>query len=569
MINDEQILEIRQKADIVDVISEYISVSPHGKNHVSVCPFHDDHNPSMVISKEKQIFNCFTCHSGGNIFTFVMKYENVTFPEAVKIVASKVGVNLNVKSIGNNEKFQKDYDIMDLSKKYYLNNINTKHGLEAKKYLNKRGITDDVINDFKIGLAVNEKDSLTNFLISQSYNVNELDKLGLTSKNGVDIYDTFRNRIVIPIDNISGNTVGFTGRIFNGEDTAKYMNTKETHIFKKSNILFNYYNAKNYIREEKKVIIVEGNMDAIKMHASGIKNVVAIMGTAMTNEHVEILRKLKYQIILMFDNDNAGYEATLKNGELLLSKGISAEVIRLSEAKDPDEYIEKFGIEALKENIDKPIKYLDFKIEAIKQNKDLNSAEELSKFVKEIIELLKYVDNITKNIIVDKICKEYGIDKKVLINEVKPAEEVKYEVKEEVVKKKDNYKLIADIILYYIASDAKYLKIYKDDLNFFKEKEERNLASEINHFYEENKNGTFADFITYISKEEVLHKRILEIMSEYTNEELEHHKFIEYLEIMKGKIKKDEIKELKEKIKNELDINKKIKLMEKLTQLKK
>ncbi len=571
MLSEEQILEIRQRADIVDVISDYRKVISKGKSFASVCPFHDDHSPSMMINKEKQIYKCFSCGAGGNVFTFVMNYENVSFIEAVKIVADKIGVNLNVKNYNDNTtKHHKDYEIMSLAKKYYLNNINTEAGLEAKKYLIDRGINKETIEEFEIGFAQNEKDSLTNFFTKQDYDLNTLENLGLSGKNGIDIYDSFRNRIMVPITNISGNVVGFTGRIFHGEDTAKYVNTKETHIFKKSSILFNYYNAKNYIRNTKSVIVVEGNMDAIKMHSCGFKNVVALMGTALTNEHVNALKKLGSKIILMLDNDEAGKNATVKNGDILLEKNLEVEIIRLSGAKDPDEYLNKFGNEAMLNNINNPINFIDFKIEILKENKNLNSSIDLANFVKELLISIKHLDDITKGVIIDKISSEYKIDKEILKAELiidKP-----FIPKVEVIKEPKNttsYEKLANIILYYIASDPKFLKIYKKDLNFFKNKEERDLAKEIDYFYKNNPSAYLADFMTYVSSKEDLNNKLQSIITDLTEEELDHSKFVEYINLMKKKLDDEEIKEILIKIKNEFDIDKKIKLMERLTKIKK
>ena len=304
-IKDEEINAIREGADIVDIISGYLSLKQRGKNFLAVCPFHDDHSPSLVVSRERQMFNCFTCRTGGNVFTFIMKYENVSFVEAVKIVADKIGYNLNIANLSDFSTANKeDYEIMEFSKKFYLNNIFTEKGISARKYLEERGIDESIIKEFNIGLSLDNKDTLYKLLNSKKHNIDKASDLGLINKVGLDIYDVFSNRIMIPIENLKGQVVGFTGRIFNGEkDTAKYMNTKETEIFKKGQILFNYHNARNSIREEKCVIVVEGNMDAIKLSASGIKNVVALMGVALSKEQIDVLRKLKVPIILMLDND--------------------------------------------------------------------------------------------------------------------------------------------------------------------------------------------------------------------------------------------------------------------------
>ena len=420
-IKDEELSAILERADIVDIIGDYLSLKQRGKNFLAVCPFHDDHSPSLVVSRERQIFNCFTCRTGGNVFTFVMKYENVTFLEAVKIVADKVGYNLSINnytdySLRNKE----DYEIMDLAKKFYLNNIFTEQGVNARKYLENRGINEAIIREFNIGLSLSKKDTLYKLLSNKKYDLDKITDLGLVNKVGLDIYDVFTNRIMIPIEDLKGQVVGFTGRIFNNEvDTAKYMNTKETEIFKKGHILFNYHNARKSIRELKEVIVVEGNMDAITLSSKGIKNVVALMGVALSQEQINVLKKLKVPVILILDNDNAGLDATVKNGELLINAGVDTKVVRLNGAKDPDEYIRLKGIDSLKDNIKHALKYIDFKLEYLKNNKNLNNMEDLIEYVKEVIFSLNNADDLTKELVISKISKDYEIDADILKRELK------------------------------------------------------------------------------------------------------------------------------------------------------
>ena len=247
IISEDKINEIRNSADIVNVISDYIPLKLKGKNYFGVCPFHDDHSPSMSVSKEKQLFKCFVCNKGGNVFSFVQDYENISFLESVKKVADKVGIPLSIDNIKkSNEKFKLEYEIMEYATKIFQNNLNSKEGLLAKDYLIKRNITDDIIKEFRIGLSLSDATYLYNVLIKKGYDINKLDDLGLISKDGIKGYDRFINRIMIPICNLNGEVVGYTGRIYNNEDSAKYINSKETIIYKKGNILFNYHNAKKY-----------------------------------------------------------------------------------------------------------------------------------------------------------------------------------------------------------------------------------------------------------------------------------------------------------------------------------
>lgn len=572
-ISNEEINEIRSRANIVDIISGYLQVSSKGKNYVALCPFHNDHSPSLIISPEKQIFNCFTCRTGGNVFSFVMKYENVSFAEAVSIVAKKVGFNLkNDVFVKSENKYSKDYEIYEYAMKYYLNNINTTDGSKAREYLLKRGINETIIKEFKLGYSGSSKDTFYKLATNKGWDIETLNKLGLINKVNENVYDTFINRVVIPIENLKGEVVGFTGRIFNGEDnTAKYLNTKETEIFKKSSLLFNYHNAKNYIRDRKSVIVVEGNMDAIKMSAKGFKNVVALMGVALSNEQIDILKRLKVPVILMLDNDNAGEEATIKNGEFLINSGVDTKVVRLSGAKDPDEYLEKFGIDAMQNNIDKAIKYIDFKIECLKKDKDLSNMEDLITYVKEVINSINGEDDLTKEIILSKISKDYAIDIDILKSNLKT--EVKKDVKkEEVVEVRDKkitkYQKASHKVLYYMLMDSKYINLYKNTLGYFKERIERVLASEIVYYESNNGNIDVADFTTTIMGSEDEYEFLQIILSENGNTSVSDEEFNLCVKAILDIYKKDEIIKVKGLIASELDQTKKEELVKKLIDLK-
>ena len=568
-MNEKLIEEIRQKADIVDIVSEYIPLTQKGKNYVAVCPFHDDHNPSLVVSREKQIFNCFTCHTGGNVFSFVMKYDNVYFLEAVQYVGSKVGISFNFTKSKNNSdiKYKDAYEIMNLSTKFFCNNLNTKSGLEAKKYLLSRGINEDIIKDFKIGLALTDKSSLYNFLTKHEYDENSLEKVGLINKMGINVYDTFINRIMIPISNTSGQVVGFTGRIYDDSDQAKYINTKETDIFKKGEILFNFDNAKKYIRDAGKVYLVEGNMDAIKMYSSGFRNVIAIMGTALTKYQINELKQLHKPVVLMFDNDNAGLLATVKNGDLLNDSNVETEVIRLNKYKDPDEYIENMGVTKFQDILKKTTRFIDFKIDYLTNENDLSSSSGLIKYVKDIASAIKNEDNITKQIITNKIIKDNDLPEDIFKNIIESNVAKKENNIINTTTKDDKYVDLSKKILYYTLNDKKYIKLFDDEIGYFDTKAERDGYNKIKYYYKNNSGSNIADIISYF--EQANDKYIIDLININQDFELDYNRFIEYLKIMNKYNLDIDIKKLKQKIKEEKNMDKKIILMDKLAELKK
>ena len=569
IISEDKINDIRNSADIVNIISDYIPLKMKGKNYFGICPFHDDHSPSMSVSKERQLFKCFVCNKGGNVFTFVKDYENISYIEAVKKVADKIGIPLTIDNTKKNDsKFKLEYEIMEFATKIYQNNLLSKEGIVAKEYLYKRNITDSIIKEFRIGLALADTTYLYNVLIKKGYELNKLDDLGLITKDGINGYDKFINRIMIPICNLNGEVVGYTGRIYNSEDSAKYINSKETIIYKKGNILFNYHNAKNYIREEKSVIVVEGNMDAIRMYSSGIKNVVALMGTAITKEQVDILKRLRVPVILMLDNDNAGELATINIGEELINNNIDTKVVRLNGAKDPDEYIINRGIEAFRNVINHSLNYFDYRLNTLKENKNLNNTEELINYIKDVLKMLDKKDNLTKEITLTKLSKEYNIDYDVLKNEV--AFEKEKEVMPNIITKQssgDKYSKCVKKILYYMMSDSKYIKIFNKQLGFLKNKEERNLIIEIETYIDKYDKINFADFLSYAENQDNIRNLVHNIRDEVDYDDLDEKIFLEYLKCIEDILLNEKIEELKQKQLLTIDINEKIKIGIEITKL--
>lgn len=567
-ISDQELNELREKVDIVEIISNYIPLTPKGKNFFGVCPFHADHSPSMSVSREKQMYKCFSCGAAGNVFTFIQNYENVTFYEAVQLLANKVGISLAIPiKSEKKEKYTKEYEMMELALKYYQNNLNTSLGEKAKKYLYNRNLEDEVIKDFEIGYAASTH-TLNKLLLKKGYTVLEMQKLGLVSTSKEE-YDIFFDRVMIPLYNLEGQVVGFTGRALDDTNTPKYLGSKESIIYKKGNLLFNYHRAKESIKLNKEIILVEGNMDAIRLYASGIKNVVALMGTALTKEQIQIIKKLRCKVILMLDNDTAGEKATYDDGLLLEQENIDVLVVRLSGEKDPDSYIIKNGVEAITNNIKKAIPLQDFKLNYLKKDKNLQNTDDLVKYVKMVIaDLNKKEDELLKEVTLKKLSEEYNLSYEILKKQLDKSEakQVIKEKKEE-KKKKTSYQEAIYNVLYYMMNDSIYIKMYMKKLGYIEQQKYRLIASEIIYYYELNKYISLADFITY-SETSKLKEEIMDIIKNVNYEELNEKVFLDSISLIKKKRKENEIKKLKEEIKNTMDESKKEEILQKIIDLK-
>ena len=563
----EEVARIREEADIVEIIGDYIPLTQKGKNFFGICPFHQDHSPSMSVSREKQMFKCFSCGAAGNVFKFVSDYENISYVEAIEKVAAKVGISIKISDTYKpKEKFSKEYEIMALATNFYQNNLNTEAGLPAKKYLIDRGLTDEMIKEFNIGLSFSNN-QLRDFLTKKNISNEELLKVGLVNQKDLEYHDVFSDRILFPIHDEKGNVVAFTGRVYEKDRTPKYLNSKETIIFKKGNILFNLHRAKNAIRLEKRLIIVEGNMDAIRMYASGFKNTVALMGTSLTKEQIALISKQHVKVLLMFDNDEAGSLATMTNGRLLENAGIQVEVVRLSGQKDPDEYILKNGKEKMSDVLKHPMSFIEFQYENLKENKNLNDTENLREYVKNDLDSLKGADAITIDITLHKLAEEYNLTYEVLKSELQTEEKpLEISLPPSKEKRKSRYEKSAEHILYYMMNSQRYIKIYQAKLGYFKDEGYRKIANEILYYAEENNKIELADFLTY-AELSPLKNEIYAVIKSIKDVELDDTSFMDYIRNIKEIMWEEEVKKIKAEQKQVQDINEKEKLGQKIVDL--
>ena len=571
--NQDIINEVRRKNDIVDVIGEKIPLEKRGKNYFGVCPFHDDTNPSMSVSREKQIYTCFSCHATGNVFTFLMNYEHKEFNQVLSDLANRVGITLSgFKTKKVSTKYDEWYKIYDLANKYYQNNLLSKEGEGAREYLKNRSIDDDTIKEFEIGYSLKMRDDLTKLLTMKGHSIDLLNKIGLCSED----HDIYNSRLMFPLHDLNGKVIGFSGRIITSGKQNKYLNTKETELFKKGKLLYHYHIAKEEARVKKSVIIMEGFMDIIRASTVGIKNTVATMGTALTKDHIKEIKRLSNNIILCFDGDDPGVKATLASGELFKSEGIEVKVITLPGEDDPDTYILKNGRDAFQGLIDNAIYYSDFKIKNLSRNRNFASSEEKANYIHEVLEeASKINDTIRTEIILKDLAKKFEIGYNTLEKSFQELVNNK-EIKKEVIttprkvqpKKKDKYQKASLNIIYYMLNKQDIIDKVESEHLVFPTEALRALESEIVYFYHKYGFINEADFYTYLTPKVELLNLLNEVLEMDLNTTLTEEELYDYFKVIREYNYKKTINNLEEKIRNEQDPVMQVKYAEEIRKLR-
>lgn len=568
-ISYEEILSIQRKANIVDIIRDYVPLTQRGKNYFGICPFHDDHNPSMSVSPEKGVYKCFVCGNAGNVFNFVMEYEKVSFYEAVKIVADKIGVSIDIStSKKENTKKSPLYDIYNISYKFYQNNLNTVYGKEAKKYLLNRKIDEDVIKNFNIGLSLSDSE-LCNALKAKGFKDDDIVSSGVAVQNGNNIYDIYKNRIMFPLYDLEGNVVGFSGRIYNQKSESKYINTKETEIFKKGELLYNYHIAKKEARKEKNIIVVEGFMDVIRLSTIGIVNVVASMGTAVTKHQLNLIQKIAPNITLMFDGDKAGEKATNAFIELANGNDSNIKVVRLEDNLDPDEYILTKGKDKMIYNLSHAQSVYDYKLSSYKENIDFNDSKEVSNYINVMIkEFEKIDDDIVREIEIKKLSESTNVSYDLIKSKLKEKEKNLIITHKPKNIKINKYEKASKYILYRMINDNNMILYYFNNLSYLPNDTERKLASEIVLFYKKFNSFNLSDFIIYLEDKKELINLVVDISDlKYTEDELNDN-IDNYFDVIKESLYNNQIKKLTSELKNESNSVKKIEIAQRIVDLK-
>lgn len=565
-IPDEKINEIRQSVDIVDVIGAYLPLTKKGRNYVAVCPFHDDTNPSMSISQDKQIYMCFVCHHGGNVFSFVKDYLKISYIEAIKEVAKMGNVDISEYNIGSyqpkvDEKKEPLYKINDISLDTYTYYLNTRPGLRAKEYLTDRHIDDDVINYFQIGYAPTNN-IITQLLQKEKYSNMEILKSGLVIESN-NLFDRFSDRIMFPIHNSNGRTIGFSGRIYNNKQQgSKYMNSPESDIFIKGDTLYNYHRIKDDVRHNGNVIVCEGFMDVIALYKVGIKNVVAIMGTAFTTGHINLLKRLTRNVVMCLDGDSAGQNATLKCIETLESNDFNVHVAKLPEGSDPDEVLNDKGNDELRAIVNKPVSVLEFKLDYYYNQSNMANYEDKKAYLERMVAILSTIeDAIDLEYYINVLSTRSGFDKSMiysLINKkqsevTKQKNVVTYQHDYNNVKKVINkYQKAERGLLFYMMKDKKYADVFKKELQFMNDHSNELIAKYIIDYYYNNPKLDLAGFIDTIKNDSLI-SEIMSIANEKLPDQTTDSIISDYIKQIKEKVYQNRVDELRKEMESTVD----------------
>ncbi len=581
--SEELIEEIKSNNDIVDVISQYVILKRSGRNFFGLCPFHKEKSPSFSVSPDKQIFHCFGCGAGGNVIHFISKIENADFKEALNILANRVGIELPTLNNYEDNKTvmlkSKVYEINQIAAEFYHQNLYKPTSKTAQEYIKKRKLDNKTLKSFLIGYSGNFNE-LYNILKQKGYTEEEILASGLVNKTDDGKYiDRFRKRVMFPIKDIRNKTIAFGGRVLD-DSKPKYINSPENIVYSKGRNLFGLNVAKK--GELKNIIIVEGYMDAISLHQRGITNVVASLGTALTEAQGRLLRRYSERITIGYDSDGAGQAATLRGLEILQNIGCDVRILQITGAKDPDEFVIKYGPERFLKCVDQAISLVEFKVKMLKQSLDLENINDKIKFLNEVAKILSNVTNsIERELYIEKIASEYKVSKESIYGEVnkliyaknigakvleKPI--IKKEVKKETTKidnavvKREN--LIIYLLINYPQESYSKIKniVFEKDIKLevnqkilkkmYEEIEKGNINTDIlNCFEEQEIINHISEIMSYDFEISDLNKCIEDIINTYEKEKLINRRQ-EILESLKNtqNLSTEELNNLEDELSN-------------------
>ena len=429
---EELIRRIREESDLVGLISQYVSLRKSGQNYVSLCPFHSEKTPSFAVSSTKQIFHCFGCHVGGDALSFLMKMEGQTFPQAVRSLAERLGIKLAPKRAATHDPGLAEEGLMlyklhqDTVEYYHTTLLSHPQAQQARDYLKHRGIRPEMIEAFRLGFALPSWDALQTTLHQSGWTAEQLFKAGLiiprdeTRAGSAGFYDRFRNRLLFPITDLQGRVCGFGGRALGKEEGPKYLNSPETTIFNKGKQLYALEKARDFVNKTGYLVVVEGYFDAIMAHQAGIKTVVATLGTALTEAHLQLIKRFTQKVKLIFDPDAAGVRATLRAADLIAPSGLAVSVVRLPEGQDPDSFIRVQGVEPFMGLLTRSAKLMDFAMEQCLMDPDAHTIDGKLRIIQALLPAIQKIPHrIERGYYLKKLAEGLQVNEQDLLDEVK------------------------------------------------------------------------------------------------------------------------------------------------------
>mgnify|MGYP000061802657 FL=1 len=410
---------VRDTADIVDVVSQYVDLKHRGANYFGLCPFHGEKTPSFSVAPAKQIYHCFGCSTGGNVFSFLMEYQKVSFPEAVKTLADRYNIPIQYEEgEGGSELFSSLYELHNIAVKLFQDNLFSQRGESALAYLTDRGLTEDILKQFKVGFAMDSWDQLVKQCTGKGFTKSHINQSGLFTQSEKGTFDRFRSRVMFPIFHPSGKPIAFGGRIFGVEDPAKYLNSPETPLYKKSDVFYGLQASRDAIRKTGFAVLVEGYMDFLQLYQAGIHPLVAVSGTAFTQRHALALSRITQKVVLLYDGDNAGGNAAIRTGWVLLKAGLEPTIVRPPRDQDPDDWVRAVGRNDVLSAIESPTSFLDFHLE-FHSGKSLEGAERRQYILDLMREIRSIQDGIVRNDLVRILSEKLMVDEHDLVRVMK------------------------------------------------------------------------------------------------------------------------------------------------------
>ncbi len=581
-LSEEKIEQIRSSVDIVDVIGSYIPLSKRGKGYWGICPFHDDSNPSMSVSQELQIYKCFVCGAGGNVFTFLQNYLKIGYLEAVKMVAEMGGIPVDELNEAYtrpkvNDQLKPLYDMHEEALKIYHVMLSRRTGLRAREYLEKRHITDEVIEKFMIGYAPNE-DTLLKGFGQLNFNKVDMERSGLIIEGTRQDYDRFKDRIMFPLWDSNGQVVGFSGRIYQKDrDEAKYMNSPESEIFIKGQTLYHYHEAKQATRQAGFIYLLEGFMDVIALYRAGLENAVALMGTALTQDHLRLLRKLTVQVHVCLDGDRAGQEATLKNASILARNGFQVRVIRLKDGMDPDETLEQYGKEGLLKSLASHMSLLEFKINYYYETSQMDNYDERKAYLDHLAgDLASLEDPIDQSYYIGLVSNKSGFSTDIIHEKIanigglmrKKIHEVPIVSHTKQGPLPSKYQKAEQCLLHYMLLSKQVSSQYEKKLGYMYDATYRVIANYIVDYYRSHDILQIADFINVLGQDSLI-SAVLEIAQLHLPSEVDGKEIQDYIQTISQHTFRLEIEDREKEMHQEMDPVRKAEILKEIIALKK